>query len=67
MKRHIAARRYANDSHSRKLIKGGIWSGTLPPAVTQTIHTAESILKAEYGAAHCRPPLRKRFTQQKVY
>lgn len=32
MKRHTAARRYANDSNIRKLIKGGIWSGTLPPA-----------------------------------
>ncbi|EDS00457.1 hypothetical protein EUBSIR_01625 [[Eubacterium] siraeum DSM 15702] len=42
MERHIAARRYANDSHSRKYIKGGIWSGTLPPAVTQTISLIQS-------------------------
>lgn len=32
-------RRYTSNFHSKKYIKGGIWSGTLPP---------------EYEAAHCR-------------
>ena len=39
MKRHIAARRHANNLANTKSVKGGIWSGTLPP---------------EFGAAHCR-------------